>query len=164
MQEAIGVMSEAQETLTTPVARWPAYKKDEGEQRLDFFIERDGQRYAGTHLIIDLKGASHLDNLEVMENALRDAVVAAKATLLHIHLHHFTPNGGISGVAVLAESHISVHTWPERNYAAFDVFMCGDAEPANTLPVLEAAFSPAEVLVSEILRGTVSVESDDSVR
>jgi len=62
-----------------------------------------------------------------MEATLREAVLQAGATLLHIHLHHFTPNGGISGVAVLAESHISVHTWPERNFAAFDVFMCGDA-------------------------------------
>ena len=51
---------------------------------------------------------------------------AAGATLLHIHLHHFTPNGGVSGVAVLAESHISIHSWPEYGYAALDVFMCGD--------------------------------------
>jgi S-adenosylmethionine decarboxylase len=51
-------------------------------------------------------------------------VDAAQATLLHIHVHHFQPNG-ISGVAVLAESHISIHTWPEVGYAAMDVFMCG---------------------------------------
>lgn len=164
MQEAIGVTSDAEETVTTPAARWPAFRQEQGEPRLDFFIERDGQRYAGTHLIIDLKGASHLDNLDVMEKALRDAVQAARATLLHIHLHHFTPNGGISGVAVLAESHISVHTWPERNYAAFDVFMCGDAEPANTLPILKAAFSPAEMQVEELLRGKVAVECDDLIR
>jgi len=48
---------------------------------------------------------------------MRDAVEAAGATLLHIHLHTFEPNGGVSGVAVLAESHISVHTWPEKGYA-----------------------------------------------
>jgi S-adenosylmethionine decarboxylase len=76
-------------------------------------------------------------------------------------LHHFTPNGGISGVAVLAESHISVHTWPERNFAAFDVFMCGDAEPEATIPVFRDAFQPEKISISEHLRG-VNMESTDS--
>ena len=67
---------------------------------------------------------------------LRRCVAAAKATLLHIHLHHFQPSG-VSGVAVLAESHISVHTWPEKGFAAFDVFMCGDAEPRKALDVFK---------------------------
>ena len=76
----------------------------------------------------------------------------AGATLLHIHVHHFQPNG-ISGVAVLAESHISIHTWPEVGYAAMDVFMCGNANPDACVPVLREAFSPKRVAVSEILRG-----------
>ena len=88
-----------------------------------------------------------------MENALRRCVEVSKATLLHIHLHHFTPNGGVSGVAVLSESHISVHTWPEANYAAFDVFMCGEAEPMNSIEVLREAFSPSEIRVDELHRG-----------
>jgi S-adenosylmethionine decarboxylase len=91
-----------------------------------------------------------------METAFVDAVQAAGATLLHIHMHHFTPNGGISGVAVLAESHISVHTWPERRYAAFDVFMCGDARPELAVEVLKERFRPGRIQVSELLRGTVS--------
>jgi S-adenosylmethionine decarboxylase len=91
-----------------------------------------------------------------MEEALREAVRQAGATLLHIHLHHFTPNGGISGVAVLAESHISVHSWPERDFAAFDVFMCGDAEPEKAIEVLKTAFTPARVNVATLLRGEVS--------
>ncbi len=119
----------------------------------DYFIERDGARYAGTHLIVDLWGAERLDELAHVEATLRDAVTAAKATLLHIHLHHFTPNRGISGVAVLAESHISIHTWPENGYAALDVFMCGDAEPHATIEVLRAAFKPDRLAVQEILRG-----------
>jgi S-adenosylmethionine decarboxylase len=119
----------------------------------DYFIERDGARYAGTHLIVDLWGAERLDDLAHVEAALRDAVTAAKATLLHIHLHHFTPNQGISGVAVLAESHISIHTWPENGYAALDVFMCGGAEPQATIEVLRAAFNPDRLAVEEILRG-----------
>ncbi len=123
------------------------------DERTDFFIERDGERFAGMHLIIDLEGASRLDELEHMEKALRRCVEVSKATLLHIHLHHFTPNGGVSGVAVLSESHISVHTWPEANYAAFDVFMCGEAEPHNAIEVLREAFAPTEIRVDEHRRG-----------
>ena len=119
----------------------------------DYFIERDGARYAGTHLIIDLRGAERLDDLEHIETALREAVEASRATLLHLHLHHFTPNGGVSGVAVLAESHISIHTWPERGYAALDVFMCGEARPERTLEVFERVFRPEKMEVAEHLRG-----------
>ena len=78
---------------------------------------------------------------------------AAGATLLHIHLHHFTPNQGVSGVAVLAESHISIHSWPERGYAALDVFMCGAARPAATIEVLRDGFTPGRIAVTEHLRG-----------
>ncbi len=125
----------------------------------DFFIRCDDYEYAGKHLIIDLFGAVKIDSLEHMEAALREAVIAAGATLLHIHLHHFTPNGGISGVAVLAESHISVHTWPERDFAAFDVFMCGDARPADAIPVLERFFAPSQIDVKEYIRGKMPLAS-----
>lgn len=123
------------------------------DERKDFLIEREGQRYAGMHLLIDLKNASRLDDIDHIDQAMRDCVTAAGATLLHIHLHHFTPNGGVSGVAVLAESHISIHTWPEYGYAALDVFMCGAAEPHKTIDVLRAAFRPGEVDVEERTRG-----------
>ncbi len=121
--------------------------------RKDYFCEREGVRYAGTHLIIDLIGGDRLDDLPLMEAALRRCVDKAGATLLHIHLHHFEPNGGVSGVAVLAESHISVHSWPEYGYAAFDVFMCGDTNPAACVEVLREAFSPSHIVVSEHMRG-----------
>ncbi|HEX9789141.1 MAG TPA: adenosylmethionine decarboxylase [Kiloniellales bacterium] len=122
----------------------------------DYFIERNGVRCAGTHLIIDLWGAERLDDLAHIEQTLRACVEAAGATLLHIHLHHFTPNMGVSGVAVLAESHISIHTWPERGYAALDVFMCGAARPHEAVEVLREAFKPTQVSVGEHLRGQAS--------
>ncbi|HEX9752133.1 MAG TPA: adenosylmethionine decarboxylase [Methyloceanibacter sp.] len=125
----------------------------DGEGRKDFFCERDGVRYAGTHLIIDLVRAERLDDLEHIEHTLRRCVEVAGATLLHIHLHHFTPNGGVSGVAVLAESHISIHSWPEYGYAALDVFMCGQTNPKAAIDVLKEAFSPGRVVVKEHLRG-----------
>src|SRR6516225_4696552 len=130
------------------LSRCPSEQKG----RKDFFCERNGVRYAGTHLIIDLVRAKRLDDLEHIEQTLRRCVEVAGATLLHIHLHHFTPNGGVSGVAVLAESHISIHSWPEYGYAALDVFMCGHANPHATVDVLNQAFRPERTVVKEHLR------------
>ena len=126
---------------------------DHDEDRKDFFIERDGVRYAGNHLIIDLFGAKRLDDLNHVEDTLKKCVDTAGASLLHIHLHHFTPNGGVSGVAVLSESHISIHSWPEADYAALDVFMCGEARPELCVDVLRDAFEAREVVVKTHQRG-----------
>ncbi len=145
-------------TTLTAVAtsNWPQHDQvEDRDHSLDHFIHRDGEIFAGTHLIIDLWEAKDLDCLERMEAALRACVEECAATLLHIHLHHFTPNGGISGVAVLAESHISVHTWPEKNYAAFDVFMCGDAKPHRAVEILSRYFRPDRQEVLEERRGRV---------
>jgi len=121
----------------------------------DLFIERDGVVFAGTHLILDFWKAKHLTDIKHIEATLREAVEITGATLLHIHLHHFTPNGGVSGVAVLAESHISIHTWPERDYAALDVFMCGETTPEKAISVFEKAFETDEVTVTKHQRGIV---------
>ncbi len=129
---------------------WPVVDNDK-----DYFVERNGVKFAGTHLLIDLWGASSLDDLAAVEAALRESADVAGATVLHCHLHHFSPNGGVSGVLVLAESHISIHTWPERGYAALDVFMCGACDPYKTLPVLKKAFAPDNVTLGEQKRGLV---------
>jgi S-adenosylmethionine decarboxylase len=121
-------------------------------EREDHFAVRKGVRCAGVHLIIDLHGAKGLDDIDLIETTLRRCVDAARATLLHLHLHHFQPNG-VSGVAVLAESHISIHTWPDAGYAALDVFMCGKADPDACVPVLREAFKAERVEVNELLRG-----------
>jgi S-adenosylmethionine decarboxylase len=121
-------------------------------ERDDHFATRNGVCCAGVHLIVDLHGAQGLDDIDLIERTLRRCVSAANATLLHIHLHHFHPNG-VSGVAVLAESHISIHTWPDLGYAALDVFMCGKANPDACIPVLRQAFKAARVEVNELLRG-----------
>lgn len=134
---------------------WPSFDQDTVDGQLDHFIHTKGEIFAGRHLIIDLWGAQRLGDLDHMESALRLAIERSKATLLHIHLHHFTPNGGISGVAVLAESHISVHTWPEKKFAAFDVFMCGNAEPNQAIKVFNDFFEPEHSEVNTIKRGKV---------
>lgn len=125
------------------------------DARPDHFVLRDGMRFAGTHLIVDLWRAINLDDVDMVEKALRRAADAAGATLLNIDLHRFTPNGGITGVAVLAESHISIHTWPEFAYAAVDVFMCGEARPHKAVEVLRRVFSPETLTISEHKRGVM---------
>jgi S-adenosylmethionine decarboxylase len=133
----------------------PVIVSPSNDDQKDHFITKNGLSYAGSHLIIDLWEAEGLADRERIETALIDAVQAAGATLLHIHLHTFEEGGGISGVAVLAESHISVHTWPEKGYAAFDVFMCGDAQPRKALDVFKRAFNPGRLVVGEHKRGVV---------
>lgn len=115
--------------------------------------DSEGAGHAGAHLIVDLIGASRIDDMAHIEATLRRCVTAVDAELLHLHVHRFAASGGVTGVAVLAESHATIHTWPERDYAAFDLFLCGDAEPRRALAILDAAFTPDEVRVHEHLRG-----------
>ena len=129
-----------------------AVVKNAAQQGHGHLAVRNGVRCAGVHLIVDLHGADGLDDIDLIETTLRRCVEAAQATLLHIHLHHFQPNG-VSGVVVLAESHISIHTWPDLGYAALDVFTCGKASPDACIPVLREAFKAKRVDVNEILRG-----------
>ncbi|MBF0247444.1 MAG: adenosylmethionine decarboxylase [Alphaproteobacteria bacterium] len=121
----------------------------------DYFIERDGMRYAGNHLLIEVWGGANFDQPDLIDEALCAGALAAGATILHSHFHHFSPYGGVSGVVVLAESHISIHTWPEKSYAAIDVFMCGDCDPKKTLPSIKKLFRPEDIEVSEHKRGVI---------
>lgn len=121
----------------------------------DFYVEKDGLRYAGTHLLIDLIGARRLADPAVVETALRRAVGETGAALLDIELHRFSPQGGVTAVALLAESHMSIHTWPETGFAAVDVFLCGRRDPYRAIPALKEAFTPDRLQVVEHKRGLV---------
>ncbi|MZR30222.1 adenosylmethionine decarboxylase [Sneathiella sp. DP05] len=125
------------------------------DDRLDYFVHKDGLTFAGTHLIIDLWGGEGLNDADLIETTLRRAIDVAGATLLHFHIHAFEPDG-LSGVAVLAESHISFHSWPERDYMALDIFMCGKTDPYKAIPILREAFKPETLQLNEIKRGIVS--------
>jgi S-adenosylmethionine decarboxylase len=85
----------------------------------------------GKHCILELYDCNHerLDDEAFLRDTITDAAKRAGATLLHLVTHHFEPQG-VTGLALLAESHISIHTWPESGYAAVDVFTCGD----HTMP------------------------------
>ena len=121
----------------------------------DHFICKDGVEYAGTHLLVELWGATNLADVAGIENALLEGARKAGATVLHSYMHPFGEGMGVSGVVVLAESHISIHTWPERGYAAIDIFMCGNCDPYKAIPALKAAFLPNGIQVSESKRGLV---------
>lgn len=112
------------------------------------------QSCAGRHLLIDLHGgSSRLDDLDYIQAACEDAARATGATILDCRFHHFGEGFGVSGVVILAESHLSVHSWPERGFAAFDVFVCGDCDPNLAVPVLRERFAPSRVEVTHHLRG-----------
>jgi S-adenosylmethionine decarboxylase len=129
---------------------------DEAADCKDYFVEKDGMKFAGTHLLVDLWDATNLADPAEIDRTLCEAALAAGATILHSHFHHFSPNGGVSGVVVLAESHISIHTWPERQFAAVDIFMCGECDPHLAIPVLQRTFKAARVELDEQRRGRVA--------
>ncbi|PPR63994.1 MAG: S-adenosylmethionine decarboxylase proenzyme [Alphaproteobacteria bacterium MarineAlpha4_Bin2] len=121
----------------------------------EFLLHHEGACYAGRHLLIDVWDGERLRDADVIDDALRRGAESAGATLLHVHLHEFSENGGVSGVAVLAESHISIHTWPEYDYAAIDVFMCGGTDPMKAVDILREAFKPGRLEIFDHYRGRI---------
>jgi S-adenosylmethionine decarboxylase len=109
----------------------------------------------GTHLLADLFGIApdKLNNATALEHLLRRAAQAAGATILHSYFHTFGEEQGITGVVLLAESHISIHTWPEASFAAVDIFMCGNSVPQKALDVMNAELQPLRTTVQTVGRG-----------
>ena len=118
----------------------------------DYFVEKDGLIFAGTHLLVEFWGGENLNDAPLIEVSLRRAAEIAGATVLGIHTHMFSPNG-VTGIAVLGESHMSIHTWPERGFTAIDIFMCGNCRPHAAIGPLKEALKPDRVILSEHRRG-----------
>ena len=94
----------------------------------------------GTHLLADLHGCDPqiLNDASRIEAAMRRAAHSAGCTILHAQFHAFDPQG-VTGLLLIAESHLSVHTWPEHSYAAVDLYTCGSAEPRQAIEELAIA-------------------------
>jgi S-adenosylmethionine decarboxylase len=109
----------------------------------------------GQHLLADLYGIAPalLRDASAMERLLREAARTAGAQVIGSHFHSFGNEGGVTGVILLAESHISVHTWPEVNFAAVDIFMCGAADAERALALLLRALAPVRHKIQRAERG-----------
>ena len=109
----------------------------------------------GTHLLADLSGipAEKLGDCAQLETLLRTAAEAAGARVLFSHFHGFGAGLGVTGVVLLAESHITIHTWPECGFAAADIFMCGAAQPDLALAVIDRALQPQATKITTARRG-----------
>jgi len=109
----------------------------------------------GRHLLLELFDcdAETINSLEAVKTAMVEAAKAAQATIVDVVFHEFNPFG-ISGVVVIAESHLAIHTWPEYRYAAVDVFSCGDVlQPQAAADHLVAELGAARASVVELQRG-----------
>ena len=109
----------------------------------------------GVHFLLDVAGApfATLDDPILIETLLVDAVKRMGAKVLGIHIHRLSPQG-VSGVVVISESHLTIHTWPERGEAAVDLFTCGDAAHARVaVDALAAALGASKAKVEERVRG-----------
>ena len=109
----------------------------------------------GLHILLDVAGApfAALDDLQGIEKLLVDTVDRMGATVLGIHMHRLAPQG-VSGVVVIAESHLTIHTWPELGEAAVDLFTCGDAGHARlAMAALADALGGTRRRIAEWERG-----------
>ncbi len=121
-------------------------------------------RYLGKHIILELWGCDNkaLDDEEGIGKMLNDCVNACGATLICTKTHKFSPQG-VTGVAVLAESHISIHTWPELGYAAMDIFTCGEhVEPIKAVPIIKEFLKPKHIEILDLKRG-IRIEEGDKI-
>ncbi|MEW6756141.1 MAG: adenosylmethionine decarboxylase [Candidatus Latescibacterota bacterium] len=116
---------------------------------------RAGTGALGRHLLVDLYGCdpSLLDDPRGVEEALREAARAAGATVVGAAFHRFSPHG-VTGVLLVQESHLAIHTWPERGFAAVDLFTCGQVtDPWRACPCLEQLLRAGRYTAVEVARG-----------
>ena len=112
-------------------------------------------RFLGRQLLVEYYNCSpqNLNDVDYIREMMYEAAIVAGATVVGKVFHRFSPHG-VSGVVVIAESHLAIHTWPEYNYAAVDLFTCGDdVNPYDAFEFLKNAFHAAHFDVREIKRG-----------
>ncbi len=111
----------------------------------------------GRHALLDLYGCDPavLDDREFLQEVLRQTAVELKCTVVQEAFHTFSPHG-VSGVVVIAESHLAIHTWPEHGFAAVDLFTCNDTTALSSLAdILQQRFGASHFDYEEKVRGTI---------
>lgn len=120
----------------------------------------------GKHFLLELSGCPYelLNNKNFIRETLLCAARAANATVVSTNFHTFSPYG-VSGVVVIAESHITIHTWPELGYAALDIFTCGsEAMPEAAVQYCKTAFQAKHTSSVKIVRGLVDLQNNKQAR
>ncbi len=121
------------------------------------------------HLLVDLHGcpADLLNDIAALETVMVEAAQRAGATVINSMFHHFSPFG-VSGVVVIQESHLTIHTWPEQGFAAVDLFTCGtQTRPRRALTHLRRALQCTQIEVRQFMRGqgdSSAAETDHNIR
>lgn len=114
---------------------------------------REDDRHIGTHIVADFWHCKYKDSAEALTKILINAAHASNATVLGSVSHQFEPEGATS-LILLAESHISAHTWPEYDYIAIDIFTCGrNMEPEDAIDYLEKRLKPEKIDKRTVIRG-----------
>lgn len=119
-------------------------------------------RALGYHLLIGFSGCGHdvLNDVGRIKNLMDEAAVLSGASIVESVFHRFNPHG-VSGVVVIAESHLAIHTWPEYGYAAVDLFTCGEVvDPWKAYEFLKRGLTPQSSSTKEILRGEIPGDRD----
>lgn len=114
-------------------------------------------RALGRHLLVELYGCDPelLKKVDAVREIMVAAAKACKATLVDVAFHEFKPFG-VSGVVVIAESHLSIHTWPEYQYAAVDIFTCGGTiDPEQAVEHIARGFRCPHPSIVEVKRGII---------
>lgn len=121
----------------------------------------------GKQVIAEFFGCKmNLDNFSLVKEVMEKAAICSNATIVESIFHHFNPYG-ISGVIVIAESHLAIHTWPDKKYAAIDIFTCGDlVNPMKMMKYIKQAFQPKDFSYKKIRRGLsskINMYSDNNI-
>lgn len=118
-------------------------------------VKKNKLNYAGIHLVADFWNVKTIEDSEELKKILITAAEKGGNTPLRVSIHKFSPQG-ITGVVLLAESHIAFHSWPEYNYIAIDIFTCGNKTfPDKSLDYLKEEFKPKKVKAKKIKRGII---------
>lgn len=121
----------------------------------------DSTEAYGDHYLVDLHGcdASVIGSVEPTQQALVSAAERCGSTIIKYFFHQFSP-AGVSGVILIAESHFSVHTWPENSFVAVDIYTSGEVmQPDIAITLLQDAFSADRVEIVRVTRGQIKADA-----